>query len=158
MFHMDVACEPSFQSPTIEEYSLYTLSGCNSVFIVSPQLICSFASLFPACYKYIVFNLVSIWKWSVIKFPEFQDAKSNKKNSAHVMDTSVNQETSMMSQDSSSSDQEMEVQIPQCFPSSTSQQQPFMQPMFTPYIKGPKMDLTVNDSLYCRFLKWKPKV
>ena len=43
------------------------------------------------------------------------------KNSAHMMDTSFNQETSMMSQDSSSSDQEMEVQSPQCLPPSTSQ-------------------------------------
>ena len=26
-----------------------------------------------------------------------------------------------------------------------------------PYIEGPKMDWTVNDSLYHRFLKWKLK-
>ena len=26
--------------------------------------------------------------------------------------------------------------------------------MFMPYIKGPKMDWTVNDGLYHRFLKW----
>ena len=64
------------------------------------------------------------------------------KNSAHVMDTSVNQENSMISQDSSSSDQEMKVQNPQCFPPSTSQ---------------PNMDWTVNDSLYHKFLKWKQK-
>ena len=38
------------------------------------------------------------------------------KNSAHVMDTSDNQENSMISQDSSSSDQEMEVQRAQYFP------------------------------------------
>ena len=73
------------------------------------------------------------------------------------MDTSVNQEISMMSQDSSSSDQEVEVQSPQCFPPSTSQPQSFMQPMFMPYIEGPKMGWTVNDSLYHRFLKWKLK-
>ena len=79
------------------------------------------------------------------------------KNSACVMDTSVNQETSMISQDSSSSDQEMEGHSPQCFPASTSQPQSFMQPMFMPYIKGPKMDCTVNDSLYHRLLKWKLK-
>ena len=29
--------------------------------------------------------------------------------------------------------------------------------MFMPYIEGPKMDWTVNDSLYLRFLKWKLK-
>ena len=48
------------------------------------------------------------------------------KNSGHVMDTSVNQETSMISQDSSSSDQEVEVQSPQCF-HHTSQPQSFVQ-------------------------------
>ena len=63
------------------------------------------------------------------------------------MDTSVNQETSMISQDSSSSNQEMEVQSPQCFPPSTGQPQSFVQPMCMPYIEGPKMDWTVNDSL-----------
>ena len=26
---------------------------------------------------------------------------------------------------------------------------------FVPYIEGPKMDWTVNDGLYHRFLKWK---
>ena len=26
--------------------------------------------------------------------------------------------------------------------------------MFMPYTEGPKMDLTVNDGLYHRFLKW----
>ena len=31
--------------------------------------------------------------------------------------------------------------------------QPF-QSMFMPYIEGPKMDCTVNDGLYYRFLKW----
>ena len=39
---------------------------------------------------------------------------------------------------------------------STSQAQ-FMPAMYTPYIEGPKMDWTVNDGLYYRFLKWKLK-
>ena len=51
----------------------------------------------------------------------------------------------------------MEVQSPHCFPPSTSQSQPFVQPMFMPYIEGPKLDWTLNDSLYHRFLKWKLK-
>ena len=51
----------------------------------------------------------------------------------------------------------MEVQIPQCFLPSTSHPQSFVQPMFMPYIKRSKMDWTVNDSLYHRFLKWKLK-
>ena len=29
-----------------------------------------------------------------------------------------------------------------------------MQQMYMPYIEGPKMDWTMNDSLYHRFLKW----
>ena len=75
-----------------------------------------------------------------------------RKNSAHVVYTSISQENSLISQESSSSDQEMEVQSPQCFPPSTGQSQSFVQPIFMPYIEGPKMDWTVNDSLYHRFL------
>ena len=33
----------------------------------------------------------------------------------------------------------------------------FMQPIFVPYIKGSKMDWTVNDRLCHQFLKWKLK-
>ena len=29
--------------------------------------------------------------------------------------------------------------------------------MYVPYVEGPKMDWTVNDALYHRFLKWKLK-
>ena len=32
-----------------------------------------------------------------------------------------------------------------------------MQTMYMPYVEGPKMDWTVNDRLYHRFLKWKIK-
>ena len=46
---------------------------------------------------------------------------------------------------------------PQCFQPSTSQSQPFVQPISMPYIEGSKVDWTVNDSLYHRFLKWKLK-
>ena len=51
----------------------------------------------------------------------------------------------------------MEVQSPQFIQPSTSQLQPFVLLMFMPYMEGPKMDWTVNDSLYHRFLKWKLK-
>ena len=78
-------------------------------------------------------------------------------NSARVVDTSVNHETYMMSQDSSNSDQEMEAQSPQCFPPPTSQPQSFMQPTFMPYIEGSEMGWTVNDSLYHRCFNWKLK-
>ena len=63
----------------------------------------------------------------------------------------------MVSQESSNSDIEMDVQSPQCFQPSTSQSKPFVQSMLIPYIEGPMMDWTVNDSLYHRFLKWKLK-
>ena len=39
---------------------------------------------------------------------------------------------------------------------STSQAQ-FVPAMYMPYIEGPKMNWTVNDGLYHRFLKWKLK-
>ena len=52
-------------------------------------------------------------------------------------------------------------------PRSDQEQDPevFFQPsqaqivpnMFMPYIEGPKMDWTVNDGLYHRFLKWHLK-
>ena len=79
------------------------------------------------------------------------------KNSACVHNTNVSQDNSIVSQESSSTDAEMVVQSPECFPPSTNQPQSFVQPMFIPYIEGPKMDWTVNDSLYHRFLKWKLK-
>ena len=78
-------------------------------------------------------------------------------NSACVANTSVSQENPIVSQESSSSDVQMNVQSPQCFPPSKSQLQSFVQSMSMPYIEGPKMDWTVNDSLYHRFLKWKLK-
>ena len=53
------------------------------------------------------------------------------------------------------SDDEVVVQSPQSKP-STSQTQA-IQKMYMPYIEGPKMDWTANDSLYHRFLKWKIK-
>ena len=53
-----------------------------------------------------------------------------KKNSACVASISVYQENSIISQESSSSDVEIDVQSPQCFQPSTSQSQPFVQPTF----------------------------
>ena len=54
-------------------------------------------------------------------------------------------------QESSSSEQEIKMQVPSLQP-STSQAQ-FVPAMFMPYIECPKMDWTVNDGLYHRFLK-----
>ena len=62
-------------------------------------------------------------------------------------DSSVSQE--------SSSDDEVVLQSPQFKPSTRKVQA--MQHLYMSYIGGPKMDWTVNDSLYYRFLKWKIK-
>ena len=56
------------------------------------------------------------------------------KNSACVTNTSVYQENTIVPQESSNSDQEMEVQSPSIQP-STSQAQ-FVTPMFMHYIEG----------------------
>ena len=57
-------------------------------------------------------------------------------------------------QEETSSDQEQEIILqPQTHP---SQAQAFPS-MFMPFIEGPKMDWTVNDGLYNRYLKQKLK-
>ena len=73
------------------------------------------------------------------------------KNSTHVINTSV----SSVYQESSCSEQEPKMQDLSLQP-STSQAQ-FVPTMFMPYIEGPKMDWTVNDGLYHRFLMWKQR-
>ena len=51
------------------------------------------------------------------------------------------------------SDQEQDTEV-----TLTPPRQPhLMSSMFMPYIEGPKMDWTVNDGLYHRFLKWHLK-
>ena len=72
-----------------------------------------------------------------------------------MINTSVLQEHLSVNQESSSSEQETEMQDSSLQP-CTSQTQ-FMPATFIPYIKGPQMDWTVNDGLYHRFLKWKLK-
>ena len=52
-----------------------------------------------------------------------------------------------------SSDQEIDPEV-----TFNPPRQPQVVPsMFMPYIEGPKMDWTVNDGLYHRFLKWHLK-
>ena len=89
----------------------------------------------------------------MIKFPGSQDAQSNKEfclcdghkcQSRNFND--VSRFFNLRSRDGCTKPS---------VPPSTSQPQSFMQPMFMPYIQGPKMDWTVNDSLYHRYLKWK---
>ena len=57
---------------------------------------------------------------------------------------------------SASSDHESENEI-SFHPSRSQATNPVMQSMFMPYIEVLKMDWTVNDSLYYRFLKWQLK-
>ena len=60
-----------------------------------------------------------------------------------------------IAQENTSSEQETEMQDP-CLQPSTSQAQ-FVPAMYMPYLEGHKMDWTVNDGLYHKFLKCKLK-
>ena len=62
------------------------------------------------------------------------------------------QDESSTHEESSSSDQE---QDPELFIQPSKAQ--LLPNMFMPYIEGPKMDWTVNNGLYHRFLKWHLK-
>ena len=55
--------------------------------------------------------------------------------------------------ESSSSDQELDPEV-SFYPAVPS---PSIHTMFMPYIKGPKINWTVDDGLYHRFLKWQLK-
>ena len=85
--------------------------------------------------------------------PESQDAKATKSAQCEqctIANVVLPEETSVQEETSSDQEQEIEQEVnlspPQMFPS-----------MFMPYIEGPKMDWTINDNLYNRFLKWKLK-
>ena len=69
-----------------------------------------------------------------------------------------NQEVNIPSsqEDSTCSDHESESEI-SFHPSRQQANIPIRQQMFMPYIEGPKMDWTVNESLYHSFLKWELK-
>ena len=67
------------------------------------------------------------------------------KTSSYMMDNSQCEEDSSAHEESSSSEQRQDLQ-----PSQTQ-----VNPnIFMPYIEGPKMDSTVSDGLYHRFLEW----
>ena len=120
-------------------------------------MIFSFTSLFPACYGYILFNLVvSTWKWPVTKYPESKDAQNSKEIcpcDGHWCQSRKFNDFSrffmLRSRDGSAN--------PQCFPPATGQPQSFVQPMFMPHIEGPRIDWPVNNSFYHRFFKWMQK-
>ena len=70
------------------------------------------------------------------------------------IDNNLVQEDSSAPEESSSSDHEPDQEVFL----QPSQAQPQLIPnMFIPYIEVPKMDWTVNDDLYHRFLKWHLK-
>ena len=91
---------------------------------------------------------------------ESQDAKSTQsaQHEQCTIEDVLPEETSEQEETSSDQDQDDEVviQTPQFIQPSARHMQA-VQPMYMPYIEGPKMDWTVNDSLYHRFLKWKIK-
>ena len=67
-----------------------------------------------------------------------------------TIENDIPEETSDQEETSFDQEQEIEQEVtlspPPVFPS-----------MFMPYIDGPKLDWTVNDNFYNRFLKWKLK-
>ena len=81
--------------------------------------------------------------------------KASKSSSQEEAQASSQQEANETSQEElPSSDQETDSEVT----FNPPRQQPQVVPsMFMPYIEGPKMDWTVNDGLYHRFLKWHLK-
>ena len=78
-------------------------------------------------------------------------SKKSAQEEVQEAQASTQQETNETSQDElPSSDQESDTEVT----FNPPRQQPQVIPsMFMPYIEGPKMDWTVNDGLYHRFLK-----
>ena len=70
------------------------------------------------------------------------------RHSSYAIDNNQSQEDSS-AQEESSSEQEQDQEV--LLQPSQAQLIPNM---FMPYSDGPKMDWTVNDGLYHRFLKW----
>ena len=78
--------------------------------------------------------------------------RTTKQSKASTSRAEKVQDESSAHEESSSSDQE---QHPEVFIQPSHSQ--ILQNMFMPYNEGPKMDWTVNDGLYHRFLKWHLK-
>ena len=73
---------------------------------------------------------------------------------SHTVENNQIQEDFSTHEESSSIEQEQDQTV---FLQPSQAQTQVVPNMFMPYIKGPKMDWTVNDSLYHRFLKWHLK-
>ena len=79
--------------------------------------------------------------------------KAVKKSSEQSVPSSEVSENAATQAESSNSDQDPDPEVsfhPAVHPPSTPN-------MFMPYIEGPKMNWTVDDGLYHRFLKWRLK-
>ena len=79
---------------------------------------------------------------------------SAKAHTSAIPDQEV--DTHSSHEESASSDHESDSEI-SFHPSRKQATNQIRQQMFMPYMEGPKMDWTVNDSLYHGFLKWKLK-
>ena len=95
---------------------------------------------------------------TVLKYPKMPKA-SKKSAQEEVQGAQAQASTQSDVNESSpdeipSSDQESETEVTFHPPRPQLQVVPSM---FMPYIEGPKMDWTVNDGLYHRFLKWRLK-
>ena len=81
------------------------------------------------------------------------------KTSPHGNNNLSPEETEVPSspEDTASSDQEINQEPDPEVSFHPSRAQQTIPTMFMPYIEGPKMDWTINDALYHRFLKWHLK-
>ena len=78
--------------------------------------------------------------------------QKSSKTSVHKVENNQSQdEASTHDESRSEEENNQEVVLDQ------SHIQQSMPSMFMPYIEGPKIDWTVNDGLYHRFLKWRLK-
>ena len=75
--------------------------------------------------------------------------KSNKTSSHKIENNPSQDEANIHEESSSEQENDQEVIVNQ------AHAQQVIPSMFAPDIEGPKMDWTVNDGLYHRFLKWK---
>ena len=73
-----------------------------------------------------------------------------KSSSEHLKPSSEVSESADTQAESSNSDQEPDSEV-SFHPTAPS---PSTSTMFRPYIEGPKMNWTMDDGLYHRFLKW----
>ena len=77
--------------------------------------------------------------------------------SAHEKHNNEESEVSSGSEETVNSDQKIDQEPDLEISIQPSRAHQVIPSMFMPYIEGPKMDWTVNDALYHRFLKWRLK-